>query len=657
VTAAAGRDGLEVMHRGKPEGRQGERGAAGILFALALPLLVGIVAFVTDFGYAYYSKQHLQDTLDLASMAAARELDGGVGEAAAAVDAAQRVIDDNGIPLAVSEGCDDLPEAVGTALLCRGFYASRDDAGNLQYPTQARFDTGGAGAAAVRLRGWAESPSFFARIFGITALDTAAVSVAALGNPLTQLTIASTLASVDTSQSTLLSAVFSSLLGGSASLNILSYEGLATTQIDLLTFLDALAIRAGLTAGDYDGLAEADLTAGMLVGAAIDALPTDAPTSVAADLLTFQNAISASLLRDTTVSLADLLDVTTSDGVSGLDVDLAQNSAFDIVQASIQAANGQNALSTGVNVNLPGVGDVRVRASVIEPQQTSAVGGVGIHVATAQTRVLVSVGLPADALTDGIEDLLDALLDDLVVSLGLVDATLGPTQVALVDDELDIYLELAPATGRVSSIDCGAQPREVGVIGSVGLASVQVGKISAAQEDEIFSPSFAGPVQLEPINILGATTGVSLKVLGITLLDIDLSLTATLQDFENRSGLSETEEIYESDFATPQTRRFGTAAPISGLVSGLTDPVPAQVTVAVTQQTGTLLGGVLVLLTTLINTLVSGAEALISDTLGSLISGVVDPLVTVLTQALGIQLGAADITVNFLQCGNARLVN
>lgn len=432
-----------------------ERGAAAILFAVFLVVLVGMTAMVVDLGYAYYSKQRLQDALDLATIAAARELDGQSGYAEAARVAAAAVMnreysDEGGF--AVSIGCGP-SSSPGVAHLCIGGYnVTRDAQGNLPAVSE-RFRPNDAAQDAARMFGQAQSPSFFARIFEVDVIDVGAVSTAVKsGGTLAQLTIRSSLANINTANSALLGPILG-LLGGNVNLSAVSWSGLVGANINLLDFFDEMIENGGLgislAAGDYTGLLSTSVQVSRVLGAAVDAVGVDSAAGLA---LTALNQRIATGVKSASIVLGDLISVAAGTPSSGLDTSL---NLLDLVQGTLLAANGANALSTsGVTLSTAGVSSlltslggsmsnypalsslisglapltnilggaatVTLRLSVIEPPQLSAIGdpadakiasdqrsGVGaIYVRTGQVRLYISIQLP---VLTGLSSLLSAV--------------------------------------------------------------------------------------------------------------------------------------------------------------------------------------------------------------------------------------------------------
>lgn len=79
--------------------------------------------------------------------------------------------------------------------------------------------------------------------------------------PLARLTIKSTLANIATQdQANLLNLLWGGLLGGTLDLSIAGWNGLLDTDLNLLGYLDQLAIDTGIKAGDYAALLTTDIT-------------------------------------------------------------------------------------------------------------------------------------------------------------------------------------------------------------------------------------------------------------------------------------------------------------------------------------------------------------------------------------------------------------
>ncbi|MEB5963189.1 pilus assembly protein TadG-related protein [Comamonas testosteroni] len=179
-----------------------------------------------------------------------------------------------------------------------------------------------------------------------------------------RLSVRSTLLALDTEKSALLDAVVGGLLGGKISLGVAGWQGIANSNISLLSFLDALAVRAGLNVGDYDQVVKTKVTLDKVMLAMLDALPQQGSLAAV-------NALNALALGvgNIQIALQDILKLGTGLGSDALRTDV---NVLDLVTTVAQLANSQNAAKVGVNLNL-GLVEVGLNLKVIEPPQ-SAIG-------------------------------------------------------------------------------------------------------------------------------------------------------------------------------------------------------------------------------------------------------------------------------------------
>lgn len=416
-------------HRGGQRARrdEGERGVAALLLVASLVALLGMVAMVIDLGYAYFERQRLQDALDLASIAAARELSGS-GATAAAYQKASETLAYNfsgAQALSLGYGCG-VPAGDRQANICFGTYSAERNQQGQRPALAARFTNPGPscnGCDAVRIYARAGSPSFFGQVFDVDAVDVAGIATAVRsGSPVAQLKIRSTVATIDSTRSALLNALVGGLLGGSLNLSAAGWNGLLNTEVNLLDYFDQLlAVNAQLSAGAYHELvALQNLSVGQLVQAAATVLQQGGATGVSADAVAGLLQIAAIVPAGWQASLGDLLSVGEGTTAAGLDVGV---NALTLVQGIVQAANGSNALAAQVDLstalfsNLPvlnvlgNLAGLHIKLAVIEPQQVSSIGNPeiasalstankkrvdlgAIFVRTAQLRLLIQVDLP-----------------------------------------------------------------------------------------------------------------------------------------------------------------------------------------------------------------------------------------------------------------------
>lgn len=179
-----------------------------------------------------------------------------------------------------------------------------------------------------------------------------------------RLSVRSTLLALDTEKSALLDAVVGGMLGGKINLGVAGWQGIANANISLLSFFDALAVRAGLNVGDYDQVVKTKVTLDKVMLAMLDALPQQGSLAAV-------NALNALALGvgNIQIALQDILKLGTGLGSAALRTDV---NVLDLVSTVAQLANSQNAAKVGVNLNL-GLVEVGLNLKVIEPPQ-SAIG-------------------------------------------------------------------------------------------------------------------------------------------------------------------------------------------------------------------------------------------------------------------------------------------
>ncbi|PWR22793.1 pilus assembly protein TadG-related protein [Zavarzinia aquatilis] len=667
----------------------GERGVAALLLAASLVALLGMVAMVVDLGYAYFERQRLQDTLDLAAIAGARELT-GQGAAAAAYGKASAVLserDNGGRVLPLSYGCAP-PTVAGTVNICFGTYnADKDESGH-RLALASRFQNPSIncnGCNAVRLYGSVPSPSFFATLFDIASLDVAGQATAVrAGSPLAQLTLKSTLATVDSSKSPLLNALFGSLLGGNVNLSAVSWNGLVGANVSLLDYLDALAVDLDLGVGNYDNVLNAPIHVGELLGAMADVLGQGTPTSIEADAIAGLVALQAVVPAGWTLPLGSILDVATGTGAAGLDTSL---NVFSLIQAAIEAANGRHGVEAGIPISVPGVGTVTLKLSVIEPPQLSAIGNPAlakadplganrIFVRSAQVRAVVSVNLPALSSVVGLVNAVlnlagpvTTLLND-VLHLHLVSALTGllgslvgipyeVTDIQVVPGNpirIDVSLDVAAGQAWVTDYNCPDTPsgtKTLSVSARTSAANLRVGRIDLAS---VFSSTSVPTVSPIPLVDFGV------KTCRVFLLLV--STCDARRAFEGGGmGLAVNTDVAGSDrslsYADPHLPEIGEtpyeqSTATSNIVSSLSSTL-AHVTIQSYGPTSPVGGfaGLLNLVGSAVNTVVG----LLQTAIANLLSPLLDPILNFLLNFLGIDIAKISVGANLSCNAGARLVN
>ncbi len=486
--------------------RRDKTGTTAILSALTLLILVGFGAFAIDFSNFYYLKRKQQGAGDIAAIAGAADL----SNAARAVTA---TLARNDYDVASIQSIE-----IGS-YSADGSLAPAD-----------RFKPSGNGSGnAVRVTMQTRAPLYLGQIFGVgparasdddkifggAGLTVRTVSVAAQ-NSAAEFAIGSRLLKLDGG---LLNSLLGGLLGANLSLSVMDYQALATVNLDLFAFSNALATRVNLTGVSYDTLLSGQYRLGDIYGALGDAARLQPSGSAAAAALT---AIGQSASSSRQMSLSPLLSLGPSGAlmVGGKPPVSAMINALDVASLTAQIANGKRQVQVGLNLNIPGIAAANLQLGIGErPVGSSAVavGAAGASVHTAQTRLLLSVQL------------------------------VGSGQAALVN--LPLYLELAAGTARLSSISCSpGNPASSYVTLGVTPAVVDawIGAVSAADFANMMTAPSPGSATLLNLAGLATVTGrahatignLSEKQVGFSYADIQQMMKKTVSTTDYTSSLA-----------------------------------------------------------------------------------------------------------------------
>jgi uncharacterized membrane protein len=196
-----------------------------------------------------------------------------------------------------------------------------------------------------------------------------------------------------------LNPLFSGLLGGNVNLTLAGWNGLLTTNINLLSYLDQLAVNLNVAAGNYTQLLNTTVTASQLIQAAISVLTANGAT---ADVLTALGNLQVAAINQAPLTLGQILQLQTGTTAAALNANLQ---VFQLIQGVVQLSNSQSAVAATLPVSLLGLANITTQVKVIEPPQLSAIGNPAlaaanplgpnaIYVRTAQVRTQVTVSLP-----------------------------------------------------------------------------------------------------------------------------------------------------------------------------------------------------------------------------------------------------------------------
>lgn len=653
-------------------GREQQRGAIGLMAALTLGMVLVFMLLVVDSGRLYLEQRKLQRVADMAALETVSR--GGTCAATpstATLYATQNAARNSFVPAGTLQTLSAACGTLVTVKNLRTFQLDPTKTDAIRIIVTNTIPTSIAGGL------W---QLFTTGTFGQTTQLTASAVGAAPKGLLAQISIRSTLATVTTdSQAAILNAVFSSLLGGNITLSVAGWNGLLNGNINLLKFMDQLALDLKLSAGNYDKLLSANTTLTQLLTTALTVAKANGAT---ADLTaSLDSLLQAALkVKPTTLKLGDLLNLATGTKSAGVDANLQ---AFQLVQAFIQIANSKNAVDLTVPAKIPGLLSVTLAMKVIQPPQFSAIGdpssGQLISVRTAQVRTLIAVDLalgPITNLSNAVAGLATTLFTALNKALsldlvGLLDDLFCPrpdgckkiSPLLLPDPHIFISLDAGGAQAQIAGYTCPVGDtglKSLTVTTTKSLVDLRIGKIDPTTA---FSSTAAPVATAIPIVDLGTQTCYKTLILfescdarvpfaagGIGLMANSNVLPSPPQTLVFSKNMTPD--------ATPPNLKLPPAIlgtpPTKDIVNSLSSTLSGIGIKAYAPQDNNVFSTVLTTLTGLI----TSVSDLLNPVIQKLLSPLLDPLINNLLSALGISLVDVQIgaNLNCAQGGRAQLV-
>lgn len=644
-----------------------QRGAIGLMAAATLALALILMLLVVDTGRLYMEQRKLQRVVDTAALEAVSRGGTCLPGLTAASYAGQSATR-NGFTVDVN---NTLAITCGSLLTgangLRTFTVDATQAAAVKVVASRTVTTSFAGGLQTLVSG------------GAVSLNTQLNASAVAGKPLpnvAQLNIRSTLVNISTAQSSILNPLFTGLLGGNVNLTAAGWNGLLNTDVNLLGYLNQLAINLNVAAGNYTQLLNTQTTVTQLIRAAVQVVQLNGGTAdVMAALGNLQVAAGANV---SPVMLGDILQLQTGTTAAGLDANLQ---LLQLVQGVVQLANSKSAVAATLPVSVLGLANVTVRVKVIEPPQFSAIGDPAlakasplganrIYVRTAQVRTMISLNLPVAsggiALTNAVLGLvgtltptlnsllslnLAATINSLTCLLGAGCDQLDPE--LLSSPEIDISLDAGGAISYVTDYSCpvgnaGSKSLTAHTITSV--ADLKVGKIDPTNA---FSSSAEPTVTPLPLIDIGIWT--CHKILGIgtcgpartAYAGGGIAIMAQTSVAQNSQDL-----LFSSTtpFATPANLKLPpsiqSAAPTNNIVASLANTL-AGINLIVYKPVGSNPLGAIV---AGVGSLISDVSDILQPLITNLLSPLLDPLLNNLLKSLGINLMDVDVGAN-LTCG------
>lgn len=444
-------------------------GAVSILTAGALAVMLGSAAIAVDIGSVFLNARQLQGAADLAAIAAAQDINAAQSIAAASVKAAM-----GGKPVKV------------TAEI--GNYVA-----DPKVAPDARFQAGAAGANAVRVHLERNSPLFFGSIFAPNGAALIGREAIAAQAKLASFQIGSRLAALDGGAA---NALLTALTGSNISLTVMDYNALATVNVDLFDYLDAVRTKAHLTGASYDEVLTASVETGVALRAIADVV-TGADKLRAADALTEIGDAAGNLAP---VRLGKALNVGAYGPQDTASLGSARRvsiSALDLSNAVLEIANGGRQVQLDLGAGVPGLADVKAWLAIGERPNASpwlAVTRSGDPIIrTAQMRLYIDAKVGVAGLS------------------GIAQA------------RLPLLVELASAQAKLTDITCGANPRvSLSVAPSIG--SLTIADIDKSKLNDFKTPLTKNPAKIVSTLLLSVEGSANADLGGETWTPVNFDM-------------------------------------------------------------------------------------------------------------------------------------
>lgn len=409
------------------------RAGIGVTSAAALTMLIGAAALAVDIGSFQLDRRKLQGIADAAALAAA----GKPGEERAA---AERVI-------AANCNCN-----IVIASLEAGTY--RPDAA---IPAEQRFNAGGATPNAVRIVLTRDRPMFFGSF--LTGRQSTVIGASATGarRGYAAFSLGSRVAAV---HGGIPNALLSALTGSQVNLSVMDYNALASADIDLLAFSDALRTELDADVLTFGQTLNTQATLPQVLSA-LSKSSTDAKVASALGTIA-DSALPRSLLPSRAIDLGPRSSSILVDPANPVKVN-----ALGLLRSMLLLANANRQVDLSLASSLPGGSGVEVALLIGEPPAQSPLIAVTdnqqVIVRTAQVRLKME--------------------------------TKVATPLATV--EIPVFAELGSASARITEIDCRRGSSNAVRLGvTTSPATLALGKVGAADFQNMQRPIGPAPAKL-----------------------------------------------------------------------------------------------------------------------------------------------------------------
>lgn len=573
------------------------RGNFAVMTALSAPVALALAAFAIDEGSIYVERREAQAMTDLAAITAASNM---TNIEAAVVT----TLGDNGMPgIIVKKAGQTVVPVLGKTIVSvtPGRYSAASS-----LSVEKRFEAGKTPYNAVHV----VLNKIPARYFASSLIPTPVIGTEAIASltPQAMFSIGSRLLSVNGG---ILNALLSGLLGGNISLSVMDYNALISADINVLSFVDALAVQLNLTGVSYSDVLASQATVGQIATAMAN-VPGLGGTSKFA-LLTIASKATSTVK----VPLNHLVDLG-SVGQLGLGQRpagfSADASAMGMLSAAAALANGSNQVQVNLGASIPGLTSTTLAIAIGEPMQFSpwlTIGEKGAVVRTAQTRI------------------------KLLASVGIGNSNLGGG-ISLLSVNLPLHVEVAYAEAKLTDISCPTGRPDsltVSIAAKPGVASLHLATSDTDNSPAAFA-DFGNPQSFS--DALIAKISIKLLLITLDLLGVNGSSALEITNNDPTTLTFNATEIANKTIKTVATKNL-TQSLTTSLVNNLSLSISALgLGLDVTALLGTVKPAVV--------TLLKGVTA------------PVDELVYNVLAAVGVHVGEADVRVVGATCGRSVLV-
>lgn len=448
------------------------RAGISIMSALGLTMLIGSAALAVDVGSLYLDRRKLQGIADAAAMAAAAR----PGEERAA---AQRII-------AASCAC-----TITVAALTSGTYTP-----DAAVEAERRFVAGGGSPNAVRVTLTRNRPLFFGRF--LTGRSESMISATATGarRGYAAFSLGSRVAAV---HGGVPNALLSALTGSQVNLSVIDYNALASADIDLLAFSDALRTEIGADVLTFGQTLDTQVTTPQVLSALAQA--SDGQVATALEHLA-SKALPRALVPSRAIDLGPRSSSIRIDAANPVKVN-----ALDLARAMLLLGNANRQLDLSLASSLPGGSGVDLALMIGEPPAHS----------------------PLIAVTD---------TNDVVVRTAQVRFKLdAKVSTPLAAVQIPVLAELGSASARISDIQCqGAGNGSVSLAVTTTPATLAIGTVASADFQNMqrqLDPQPARLLRLPLASIDGEAelvlSDLAEKPLGFSRAEIDAGKMKTVE--------------------------------------------------------------------------------------------------------------------------------